>query len=415
MEVVYPRCCGLDIHKKVVVACLLVSEPGGQVRKEIRRFGTMTEDLLALADWLSGAGCTHVALESTGVYWKPIWNLFEGSFELLLVNAQHIKAVPGRKTDVKDSEWIAELLRHGLLKGSYVPDRPQRELRELTRYRTALVHERTAEVNRLQKTLEGANIKLAAVASDVLGKSGREILAALVAGTTEPRVLADLAQGRLRDKLPELERALVGSFGPHQRFLVLQQLAHIAFLDEALERVSTEIGERLRPFEAVVDRLDALPGVGRRTAEALLAEIGTAVSRFPTAGHLASWAGLCPGNHESAGKRKSGKTRKGSPWLRALLVEAAQAAGRTKETYLGQQFRHLAARRGKKKAAVAVAHSLLVIIYHLLKDGTEYQDLGVHYFAERDRQAAQRWLVRRLETLGYTVSVEPAPGASTAA
>lgn len=332
MEVVSPRCCGLDVHKKSVVAGRIVPGPNGRPQKEVQTFGTMTEDLLQLTDWLLAVGVTHVAMESTGVYWKPIYNLLEASFTLLLVNAQHLKAVPGRKTDVKDSEWIADLLRHGLLRASFVPDREQRELRELTRYRTALVRERTAEVNRLQKTLEGANIKLAAVASDLLGKSGREMLEALVGGTTDAAPLAQLAKGRLRAKLPQLERALTGQFGPHQRFLVAQQLAHIDYLEAAIAQVSTAIAERMRPFEEAVARLATIPGVGRRTAEVLVAEIGTTMDRFPTSGHLASWAGMAPGQHESAGKRKRGKTRKGSPWLRAILVEAAHAAGRTKET-----------------------------------------------------------------------------------
>jgi transposase len=407
MDVVYERCCGLDIHKRTVVACALTPGPNGRPKKELRSFSTMTADLLALGDWLAERQIGHVAMESTGVYWQPLWNLLEDRFALLLVNAQHVKAVPGRKTDVKDAEWLADLLRHGLLKGSFVPDRPQRELRELTRYRTSLLQERTAEVNRIQKTLEGANIKLAAVATDVLGKSGREILDALVAGTTEAALLADLAKGRLRAKLPELERALAGRFGAHQRFLLAQQLAHLDFLDETVERVGAEIAERLLPFVAELERLDTIPGVGRRTAEILLAEVGTDLHRFPTAAHLASWAGMCPGHHESAGKRLSGTTRKGNPWLRAALVEAGQAAGRTKQSYLGAQFRRLVVRRGKKRAAVAVGHSILVIAYHLLTEGGTYQDLGVHYFDQRQQQAVERRLVRRLADLGYKVTLEP--------
>ena len=408
MDVVYERCCGLDIHKRTVVACLVVPGPDGRPRKEVRTFGTMTEDLLALGDWLAAAGCTHVAMESTGVLWKPIYNLLEGAFELLLANARHIKQVPGRKTDVRDCEWLADLLRHGLLPASFVPDRPHRELRELTRYRTALIRERTAEVNRLQKTLEGANIKLAAVASDVLGVSGRQMLEALVAGTTDAVALAHLARGRLREKLPELERALAGRFGAHQRFLVAAQLAHLDFLDTAIERVSAEIRERLRPCAAALELLDTIPGVGRRTAEVLVAELGPDLRRFPTARHLASWAGMCPGNHESAGKRKSGKTRKGSPWLRVALTEAAHAAARTKQaTYLTAQYRRLAARRGKQRAIVAVGHTILVIVYHLLTEGVPYRDLGGEYFDERDRQALARRLINRLHGLGYKISLEP--------
>ena len=407
MDVLIERCCGLDIHKTSVVACLLVSPPHGEPVRAVRTFGTMTEDLLALADWLAGAGCTHVAMESTGVYWKPIWNLLEGEFALLLANPRHIKAVPGRKTDVTDAEWIADLLRHGLLRGSFVPDRPQRELRELTRYRASLVRERTAEANRLQKTLEGANIKLASVATDILGKSGREILQALVAGTEDAAALADLAQGRLREKLPELERALAGRVAAHQRFLLVQQLAHVDFLDAAIGRVSAEVAARLEPVAEAVARLDTIPGIGRYVAEALIAEIGTDMGRFPTAGHLASWAGMCPGNHESAGKRRSGKTRKGSPWLRALLVQAAHAGARTKGTYLQAQYRRLAARRGKSRAAVAVGHTILVIAYHLLRDDTTYRDLGPTYFDERDRRHVEHRLVRRLEGLGYAVKLTP--------
>jgi transposase len=406
VEVVYERCCGLDLHKQTVVACLIVPGPDTVPRKEVRTFGTMTDDLLQLADWLTAGGCTHVAMESTGVYWKPIYNLLEGSFELLLVNARHIKQVPGRKTDVRDCEWIADLLQHGLLRASFVPDRPQRELRELTRYRTALIRERAAEVNRLQKTLEGANIKLSSVATDVLGVSGRQMLTALVAGTGDPGSLAELATGKLRTKLPQLERALTGRVGAHQRFLLAQQLAHVDALDELIERLSAEVQERLRPFVAAVARLDTIPGVGLRTAETLVAEIGTDLARFPTSGHLASWAGMCPGNDESAGKRRTGTTRKGDQWLRAALIEAAQAAGRSRGTYLGAQYHRLAARRGKKKALVAVGHTILVIAYHLLTEQTEYRDLGPLHFDQRDEPRVTRRLVNRLQALGYTVTLD---------
>jgi transposase len=407
MDVVYPRCCGLDVHKRTVVACVIVSRTRGTPHKEIRTFGTMTAELLELADWLRAQEVTHVAMESTGVYWQPIYNLLEDEFTLLLANARHIKAVPGRKTDVRDCEWVADLLRHGLLKASFVPQREQRELRELTRYRTALIRERSAEVNRLQKTLEGANIKLAAVATDVLGVSGRQMLHELVAGVSDPAVLADLARGRLREKRPQLERALAGRFGAHQRFLVAQQLAHLDDLDDILAQLSGEIESRLRPCAAEAARLDTIPGVSQRAAEILLAELGADLNRFRSAAHLASWAGLCPGNHESAGKRHSGRTRQGNPWLRSLLVEVAQAAGRT-QTYLGARFRRLAARKGGKKAAVAVAHKIIRIVYYLLTRQTVYQDLGVSYLDQRDRQAVERSAVRRLESLGYTVTLEPA-------
>jgi transposase len=407
MEVVYPRCCGLDIHKDVLVACRITPGERGRPTKEIASFGATTDEILRLGDWLAEAGCTQVAMESTGVYWKPIWNLLEGQVELLLVNAQHVKAVPGRKTDVQDSEWLADLLRHGLLKPSFVPDRAQRELRELTRYRASLVRERTAEVNRLQKTLEGANIKLGSVATDIMGKSGRQMLEQLVAGRSDPTALADLALGRLRAKIPALERALVGRFGAHQRFLVGQQLAHIDYLDEVLARVSAEIAERVRPFEDALARLDAIPGVGRPTAEVIVAELGTDMARFPTAAHAASWAALCPGQHESAGKRTSGKTRKGNRSLRVALIEAAHAAGHARGTYLGAQYHHLAPRRGKKKAAVAVAHTILVIAYHLLADDhATYTDLGPDFFDRRNQDALERRLIRRLEQLGNKVTVE---------
>jgi transposase len=407
MDVVHARCGGLDVHKKTVVACLLTPGRRGQPQKAVRTFGTMTADLLELADWLGAAGCTHVAMESTGVYWQPIWNLLEDRFTLLLANAQHVKQVPGRKTDVRDCVWLAQLLQHGLVQASFVPPRPQRELRELTRYRTALVRARSTAVNRLQKTLEGANLKLGSVASNVVGLSGRQMLAALVAGTTEPAALAALAQGKLRAKRPQLEQALTGSFGAHHRFLVAQHLTQIDSLDEQIAAVSTEIAERLRPFEDALDRLDGLPGVGRYTAEVLLAELGTEMARFPTAGHAASWAGLCPGQNESAGKRRSGKTRKANPWLRTALVEAAQGAARTQGSYFAAQYRRIARRRGRKRALVAIAHSLLVRVYYLLLRGTTYEELGAEYFAERDHARLQRYYVHQLEQIGFTVALTP--------
>src|SRR6266576_1307027 len=356
MDVVYTRCCGIDIHKKSAVACVIVSQAKGPPRKEIRTFGTMTDDLLALADWLAAEGVTHVAMESTGVFWKSLFNLLEDRFQLLLVNARDIKQVPGRKTDVKDCEWIADLLRHGLLKASFVPDRPQRELRELVRYRTTLVRERSAEVNRLQKTLEGANIKLASVASDPLGLSGRDMLNALIDGSTDVASMADMARGKMRAKRGLLERALAGRMEAHQRFLLAEQLCHIDGLDEGIARVSAEIAQRMRPFAEALERLDTIPGIGQRMAEILVAEIGIDMSRFPSAAHLASWAGMCPGNQESAGKRKTGRTRKGNVWLRAALIESAHSLGRGRGTYLAAQYRRLTARRGKKKAAVALGH-----------------------------------------------------------
>lgn len=404
MEVVYRRCCGLDVHKKTVVACVLTPEG-----RETRTFGTMTGDLLHLADWLLAKGVSHVAMESTGVLWKPIYNLFEGlAFQLRVVNAHHIKQVPGRKTDVKDAEWIAQLLRHGLLRGSRIPDRGQRELQELVRARTSLVRERGQVVQRIQKVLEGANIKLSAVATDVVGVSGRAMLEALIAGTEDAAALAELARGRLKNKRPQLEAALQGLVGPHQRFLLASHLRHLDFLDAEIARLSEEVAARLAPWEEAVQRLDGIPGVGRRVAEQLLAELGPDLSDFPTAAHLASWARLCPGNNESAGKRKSGRTGKGNGWLRAALTEAAWAAARTRNTYLSALYHRLAARRGAKRAIVAVAHALLVIAYHLLRRGTTYQELGGNYFEEQDRDRVARRSVQRLERLGDKVTVEVA-------
>src|SRR5437868_2373511 len=408
MDVLHRCGCGVDVHKASVVACLIAPSAGGAPCKEVRTFGTMTADLLQLVDWLVAAGCTAVAMESTGSYWKPLYNLLEGTVpEVLVVNAAHIKQVPGRKTDIKDAEGIADLLRHGLLRASFIPDRPQRELRELTRYRISLIRERAAEVNRVQKVLEGANIKLAAVASDLTGVSGRAMLAALLDGSTDAAAMAQLAQGKLRAKIPQLEQALVGQFGAHQRFMIAQQLVHIDTLDEIIARVSAEIAERVHPFVQEIVQMDGVTGVGQRTAEALVAEIGVDMTRFPTSDHLTAWAGLAPGNNESAGKRRSGKTRKGSPWLRAILIEAAHAAGRSKDTYLGALYRRLVARKGKKRAAVAVARRILVIVYHILRDHEPYHDVGAAYLDQRDRQAVERRLVRRLEALGYDVSLQP--------
>jgi transposase len=409
LETIHARCCGLDVHQKQVVACLLTSGPDGAPCKEIRTYGTMTENLLALLDWLVDAGCTHVALESTGVYCKPIHNLFEGTLTVLVVNAQHIKTVPGRKTHVKDAEWIATLLRHGLLRASFIPDREQREVRELTRYRTSLRQERAAEVSRLHKHLEGANIKLGAVASNIVGLSARHMLHALANGQTDATALAQLAQGRLRDKIPQLEQALAGTMGPHQRFLLAQQLTHLDDLDALIRRIDGEIAARLRAEEETLAHLDSIPGVGRTTAEVLVAEIGTDMGRFPSAAHLASWAGLAPGNNESAGKRHSGKTGQGSPWLRAALVEAAQAVARSKTTALGAYYRRLAARRGRKRAAVATAHRILEVVYHLLKEGTDYREPGPGYYVERDRIARARRLIRQLHALGYEVTQQSPP------
>jgi transposase len=368
----------------------------------------MTPELLVLRQWLKDLGVTHVAMESTASYWKPIFNVLEGHLDVLVVNAQHLKAVPGRKTDLKDAEWIADLLQHGLLRPSFVPPAPQRELRELTRYRMSLGEERARLINRLQKTLEDANLKLASVASDIMGRSAREMLTALLAGEGDPAVLAELARGRMRSKRALLAQALQGQLKPHHSFLLSEQLADIDALDDAIARLSTQIAERVRPYEPQIQRLATIPGVKRRLAEVLLAEIGPDVSRFPDARHLASWAGLCPGNNESAGKRLSGRTRKGSPWLRSALVEAAHAAIHAKDCYLSAHYQRLLLRRGGKKATIAVAHTLLVMIYHILSDEQDYKELGGNYFDELDRHAVQKRLVRRLERLGYEVRLEPA-------
>jgi transposase len=416
MEIVHRLCCGLDVHKRSVVACLRLVGPDGQVRKEKRTFGTTTRQLLALSDWLTGAGCTHVAMESTGVYWKPVFNVLEGQFEeVLVVNAQHIKAVPGRKTDMADAEWICDLLAHGLLRGSFIPSAGQRQLRDLTRYRTTLVRERARVINRVQKLLEGANIKLASVVTDITGMSARAMLNALVAGQTDPAELAKLGHPRLKATPEELAEALEGAVKPHERFMLREQLAHMDYLEGVIGRVSREIEAALRPFEAELALLMSIPGISRIVAEVLLAEIGADMSRFATSGHLASWAGMCPGHNESAGKRKSGTTRKGSPWLRAALVEAAHGASHKKDCYLQSQYRRLAARRGRKKALIAVGHSILEIAYRVLSDRVPYAELGANYFEERNREATQKRLIRRLENLGLEVTVKPLPTASPAA
>jgi transposase len=407
MDVIYSRCCGLDIHKKTVVACLISSAHGQPPQKEVRTFRTMTAELLLLADWLQVADCTHVAMESTGIYWRPVYNLLEGLFTLLVVNAQHIKAVPGRKTDVKDAEWIAELLRHGLLRGSFIPSKPQRQLRELTRHRTTLVQDRARVINRLQAVLEDANIKLAAVVTDIRGVSARAMLEALIAGQRDVDALSDLARGRLRTKRDQLAEALQGYFTPHHSFLVTEYLSQIDYFADAIDRVSTVIEQHLVAEQEAIALLDTIPGVSQRTAEILIAEIGTDMGRFPSAKHLASWAGMCPGHHESAGKRLSGKTRKGSRWLRQVLVEAAHVAAKTKQTYLAAQYRRIAARRGKKRALMALGHTILIIVYDVLTRKQPYQDLGSAYFDKLEQHRVQQRLVHRLERLGYQVSLQP--------
>jgi transposase len=411
MDTLYPRCAGIDVHKGNVVVCVRLSDHSGKVVQEIRTFSTMTGDLLALADWLAQHGVTHVAMESTGVYWKPVFNILEGSVHVILVNAEHIKQVPGRKTDVKDCQWIAQLLQHGLLKASFVPPAPIRELRDLTRQRTQLIQERSAAANRIQKVLEDANIKLAGVATDVLGASGRDMLEALIAGETDPAKLADLARKRLRAKIPQLRQALQGRVTEHHRFLLRMHLDHVAHLDELIGRLGGRLEAALAPFAQAQPRLQTIPGVSQRVAETVLAEIGSKMEQFPSADHLASWAGMCAGNNESAGKRRSGRASKGNRWLKRILVQAAWAASHTKGTYLAAQYRRLAKRRGCKRALVAVGHTLLVIIYHLLKRGTTYQELGADFLDRLEPERLTRQLVKRLEALGHKVTLEPVPAA----
>ena len=411
MDTLHPHCAGLDVHKDSVVACVRHANGGVKPREEVRTFGTMTADLLALGDWLAAEGVTRAAMESTGVYWKPVWNLLEGRLALMLVNAHHIKQVPGRKTDVKDCQWIAQLLQHGLLRPSFVPDRPQRELRDLTRQRAQLVADKARVANRIQKVLEDANVKLGSVASDVLGASGRDMLRALADGNADPAAMAELARYRMRPKIPLLREALAGKVTPHHRFMLKQLLEQVEHLDGQIASFDRRVEEVMSPSEKeAVRRLDEMPGVEARSAQVIVAEVGTDMGRFPSDAHLASWAGLCPGNNESAGKRRTGRVNPGNRWLRATLCQCALAAGRTKGSYYSAQYRRIAARRGRKRAVIAVAHSQLVAIYHLL-GGAEYHDLGVDHFDKLAPERLKRNLVARLEHLGYKVSLEEKPAA----
>ena len=402
------RCGGLDVHKDTIAACVRIGGHSGGAAQYVQTFRTTAADLLVLRDWLAAHGVTHVAMESTGVYWKPVFYALESDFTCLLVNAAHIKQVPGRKTDVQDCVWIAQLLEHGLLRGSFVPPVPIRELRDLTRYRKALIQDRTRVANRLHKALEDAGVKLASVASDILGVSGRAMLEALAQGTTDPEILAELARGRLRGKLPALRTALAGRFRSHHAFLVGQLLAHLDYIDEAIATLSSEIERHLAPFADQLTRLDSIPGINRRTAEVIIAELGVDMSAFPSAAHLASWAALCPGNNESAGKHKSGKTRKGNRWLRNALIEAAAGASRAKDSALQARFRRILRHRGPKKAVVALAHTLLRIVYHVLADGTVYHELGADYHDRQHRQRITRRAIQLLQRQGYRVTLEPA-------
>jgi transposase len=408
MELLIARCAGLDVHKETVVATVRIPDEQRGRRSVTETFGTMTPDLLALREWLQAYGVTHVALESTGVYWKPVYYMLEEGFTLLLINMQDLKRVPGRKTDVRDSEWLAQLLECGLLKSSFVPPPPIRELRDLTRYRIQQVRDRSQEVNRLCKVLEDAGLKLTSVMTDVMGASGRAMLHALVAGTTDPTVLADLARGRLRQKLPELRRALLGHFRPHHAFLIEQIFAKIDFLDETLDRLTAEIDRRLAPFEPILAALDTIPGVNRIGAIHIVAETGADMSRFPSAGHLCSWAAMCPGQNESAGKRRSGKTRQGNRYLRATLVQAALAAKRKNGSALQARYHRVKRQRGHKKAVVAVGHQILEIAFYVMRDSVTYEELGADYFTRRHAERAVRRHVRQLEALGFHVTIEKA-------
>jgi transposase len=433
MEVIYARCAGLDVHKKTVVGCVIHTKKNGHKEQEKRTFGTTTEELLGLLAWLQEWNCTHVAMESTGVYWKPVYNILEDHLEVLLVNARHVKTVPGRKTDISDAEWLADLLRHGLLRGSFVPPREQRNLRDLTRQRSKLVEERARQVNRLHKVLEDANIKLSSVATDVTGVSGRAMLAELIKGHADPATMAELARGRMRSKREALTKALTGRVKEHHRFLLEQHLIHIDFLDEQIQQFSRQIESQIdhmstlpdyvvavpdtdqsgaaQPPEPLtyaraIELLDTIPGIDRWLAQVIVAEMGIDMSRFPSEKHLASWAGVAPGNNESGGKRRSGKTTPGNRYLRKGSVQAARGASRKKNTYLKSKYHRISARRGKKKAIVAVAHSILVSAYHMLSRNEPYRDLGSDYFDQFKREFVAHHLVRRLEKLGFQVSVE---------
>ena len=409
MDVLYDCCCGIDVHARMLVACL---NKGG--RKETRTYSTMTDDLLRLLDWLSAAGCTHVAIESTGVYWRRVFNILEGSLEVMLVNARDAKGFKARKTDVIDAEWLADLLRHGLLKASFIPPLHIRELRELTRYRESLVREQTALANRIQKLIESGNIKLGQVVSDALGVSGKQMLRALAAGETDAERMSELARRRMKRKQPELKRALTGRLTEAQRWVLRELLDQYEQVEAAIKRVEQKIGEEVErapdPFVGeAVKLLDTIAGVAERVAETIVAEIGVEMERFPTDKHLASWAGMCPGNNQSAGKRKTGKTGKGNRYLRAALVQAAWAATHQKGTYLAAQYQRLVKRMGKKKALVAVGHSILVIVYHVLQNKASYQELGGDYFDKHDAEQRRQRLVRQLESLGLKVTVEELP------
>jgi transposase len=407
MEVLHPRCCGLDVHKETVVACVRLLTDG-KVVKEVRTFSTTTASLIELSEWLTATKCTHVAMEATGVYWKPVWHILaDGGFELVLANAAHIKNVPGRKSDVKDADWISDLLAHGLIRASFVPDGPTQEMRTFLRTRKQFVREKASHILRVQKTLEDANIKLDSVITDIIGVSGRKMIEALIAGETDPAKLASLAHRRLKASQQTLRQVLRGHVTAQHRFLLRLHLDQIDALDAAIARIDQEVEASIAPFRTAVEQVMTAPGVKSLAARTILSEIGTDMSRFPTSGHLVSWACICPRNDESAGKRRSTRIRKGSPWLKTTLVQCAWAATRTKDSYLNAQFHRIKARRGPKKAILAVAASILTAIYHMLKDGTMYQELGPNHFDPRTKERQKNRLIKRLADLGYAVELVP--------
>jgi transposase len=407
MEVLYPRCAGLDVHKDVVVACVRLAQQDGKALQEVRSFATTTSELYELSDWLAECACTHVVMEATGVYWKPVWHVLEESFELVLANAQHVKNVPGRKSDVNDATWLADLLAHGLVRGSFVPPAHIQEVRDLSRTRKQLTREVVQHTNRIQKTLEDANIKLASAISNVLGKSGRAILEAIIAGESNPEKLVELCSGRLKASRKELIEALRGRVTSHHRFLLKLHLAQVDHLTQGMRDLEARMGDILAPFQGHVGNLTSIPGVNDTTARVLAGEIGLDMSRFPTVGHLISWAGLCPKLDESAGKHRSRRIRTGAPWLKTTLVSAAWAAVRTKHSYLRAQFARLKSRRGAKKAIVAVAASMLTAAYYIIRDGVPYRDLGADHFTRRNPEHTAKRLIKRLEHLGFAVEARP--------
>jgi transposase len=409
MEAIIERCCGIDVHKKTIVACLMVGKPDGNPQKTIKTFSTMTRDLLACKDWLESEDCTYVAMESSGVYWKPVFNILEDSMEVILANARHIKNVPGRKTDVKDCEWIAQLLRHGLIKGSFIPPKPIRELRDLTRYRRKLIQTKSSELNRIHKLLEDANIKLSSVVSDINGISAQDMIYHLIKEDMSPKEMAELARGRLRKKITELEKALEGSLREHHRLILKVSIQMIASYDNAIDKLDREIDQRMEPYREESERLQSIPGLKKKTAESIVAEIGVDMNRFPSHCHLSSWAGVSPGNNESAGKRRSGKSTPGNRWLKGSLTEAAWAASKSKGTYLKVRYHRLASRRGKKRACLAIGHTILIMAYHIIKEQCTYRELGADYFDRLNEAHIIRRLTSRIQALGYHVSIERLP------